>query len=42
MTTPAQALTALQQRAQVQTQANRYIFLRNQADNKLVQKIVKS
>lgn len=35
-------LQALLQRAQQQTQANRYQFLRKQADNKLVQTIAKS
>lgn len=42
MTTPAPNPQALIQRAQLQTQANRYQFLRKQADNKLVQTIAKS
>lgn len=35
-------LQQLLQRAQAQTQANRYAFLRKQVDNKLVQQIAKS
>ena len=42
MTTNAPNAQALLQRAQLQTQANRYAFLRKQADNKLVQTIAKS
>lgn len=42
MTTPTTTAQALLQRAQLQTQANRYAFLRRQADNKLVQKIANS
>lgn len=42
MTTPTPNAQALIQRAQVQTQANRYAFLRKAADNKLVQQIAKS
>ena len=42
MTTPTPNLQALLQRAQLQTQANRYQFLRKQADNKLVTKIANS
>ena len=41
MTTPVPNAQALIQRAQLQTQANRYQLLRKQADNKLVQKIAK-
>lgn len=36
MTTPAPTLQALLQRAQLQTQANRYSFLRQTADRKLI------
>lgn len=42
MTTTAPNAQALLQRAQLQTQANRYAFLRKQADNKLVQTIANS
>ena len=42
MTTNAPNAQVLLQRAQLQTQANRYAFLRKQADNKLVQTIAKS
>ena len=42
MTTPTPTAEALTQRALLQTQANRYAFLRKQADNKLVQTIAKS
>lgn len=42
MTTNAPAAQSLLQRAQLQTQANRYSFLRRQADNRLVQKIANS
>lgn len=42
MTTPVPALQALLQRAQAQTQANRYLFLRKAADGKLVKSIATS
>lgn len=42
MTTPTSNAQALLQRAQLQTQANRYGFLRRQADVRLVQTIAKS
>lgn len=42
MTTPTSNVQALLQRAQLQTQANRYAFLRRQADARLVQTIAKS
>ena len=42
MTIPPPNPQALIQRAQVQTQANRYAFLRKAADNKLVAQIAKS
>jgi hypothetical protein len=42
MTTPPTTPQALIQRAQLQTQANRYAFLRKQLDNRLVAQIAKS
>lgn len=39
MTTPTPTLQALLQRAQLQTQANRYSFLRRAADGKLIKSI---
>lgn len=42
MTTTPPVPPALLQRAQLQTQANRYGLLRKAADNKLVQKIANS
>ena len=42
MNTPPPNAQALIQRAQLQTQANRYGFLRRQADAKLVQTIAKT
>jgi hypothetical protein len=42
MTTPTPNAQALLQRAQLQTLASRYAFLRRQADARLVQTIAKS
>lgn len=42
MTTPTPNPQALIRRAQLQTQANRYAFLRKQLDNRLVAQIAKS
>lgn len=40
MTTPTPNTQALLQRAAAQTQANRYLFLRKNADRKLINNVV--